>query len=221
MPWLLLGIGLLTLSFLGDAMVEGWVDSSHSKFLKHAARLISYLGDWPALVIGALAVGALGMWLRRRCWRIVALMILAASLAGGAANVGRCLTGRARPHSDMAPGWYGPAGKHLRLARHSINSFPSAHTTTAMAYFVTLLILAPKVGVWFMPAPLLVGASRLYLGVHHLSDVCAGLLLGLAVAVLTCRVLGPRWTAIKLWWTTRSVGRLLASRTAGRAPFAG
>ncbi len=204
LPWLALAGGLLALSFFADASIDRWFDRPHPKPLRHVACFISYLGDWPALVIGAAAAGLLGLAVRRCCWRIVFLMVLAASLAGVTSNVSRCLTGRARPHAAVAQGWYGPPiGRKQRLAKHAINSFPSAHTTTATAFFVALLILAPEIGWWLMPAPFLVGASRLYLGVHHFSDVCAGLLLGAAFAIFTCRVFDPHWTDIRKWLASR------------------
>ncbi len=222
LPWLLLGAALVALSFLGDPVVSGWLEGRHPKHLRLAARFISKVGDWPALVIGAVVVGALGAALHRRCWRIVCMMVLAASLAGITANIFRFSTGRARPHADAAQGWHGPPiGKNFRIAKHGINSFPSAHTTTAMGFFATLLILVPKVGIWFLPAPLLVGVSRLYLGVHHFSDVFAGLLLGTAVAIFTCRVLAPRWPDFLRWGSGLPLPHFLMRHKGTRIRFLG
>lgn len=58
-------------------------------------------------------------------------------------------------------------------------SFPSLHTATSFALLMALILLhhpwAPWVGAW----ALLVSFSRIYMGVHYLSDVIAGLFLGI------------------------------------------
>ncbi len=63
---------------------------------------------------------------------------------------------------------------------HTMNSFPSGHTTAAFAfYFVLCFLLKNKVGsfVLFILAAF-VGYSRIYLSQHFLIDVTAGAILG-------------------------------------------
>jgi undecaprenyl-diphosphatase len=66
-------------------------------------------------------------------------------------------------------------------------AFPSGHTTTSTALYLTLaMILAPwlqrngrmLLAVVFALVTLLIGFSRIYLGLHSPSDVAAGLVLG-------------------------------------------
>lgn len=62
-------------------------------------------------------------------------------------------------------------------------SFPSGHTSTstAMAY-----VLSCEYKRWIlMLIPVIVGFSRLYIGVHYPSDVLGGFLLGLVIAYMT------------------------------------
>lgn len=61
-------------------------------------------------------------------------------------------------------------------------SFPSTHAASTFSFYFALYYfqhpIAPLIGVW----ALLVSFSRLYLGVHYLSDVLGGIFLGLLCA---------------------------------------
>ncbi|WP_424949788.1 phosphatase PAP2 family protein [Deinococcus sp.] len=77
-----------------------------------------------------------------------------------------------------------------RLVAESDASFPSGHAMYSLALVLALLLLfwrTPRFVPWRWPAlvmglafSLVVGVSRLYLGVHYPSDVLAGWLTGLA-----------------------------------------
>ncbi|MFD9540385.1 phosphatase PAP2 family protein [Streptomyces sp. NPDC060022] len=64
-------------------------------------------------------------------------------------------------------------------------SFPSNHhAVIAAASALTLLLTWRLVGLLVLPLAILVALSRVYVGVHYLHDVAAGLLLGALVAPL-------------------------------------
>lgn len=190
LPWIVAAAVVLWLAILADPQVRDWLGDSRPKAVKNFARQVSFYGDWPALVVGALLVAGVGVLVKRRCTRTVCIMIVAASLAGLGANVLRATTGRTRPFKSEQ-GWHGP------VVKHSMNSFPSAHTSSATGFFFALVLLVPRVGVVLLPLAFLVGWSRIYLNQHHFSDVIGGLVLGAAAAIFTVRFVVPRWDAYR------------------------
>lgn len=78
-------------------------------------------------------------------------------------------------------------------------SYPSGHAVAASALYVTLALLATGVERRAGPRRLLIASgvvvallvawSRVYLGVHYLSDVVGGLLLGTAGAIVAVRTM--------------------------------
>lgn len=83
--------------------------------------------------------------------------------------------GRPRPH---LLGGFGPLA-HVPDAF----SFPSGHTAAATAVALTLAIAGHPLGYALLPLVPVVGASRVYLRVHYVTDVLAGCALGLAGAL--------------------------------------
>ncbi len=60
-------------------------------------------------------------------------------------------------------------------------SFPSGHTITAFAVSVPLLLVYPMLAVPLLFCALSVAASRVVLGMHFLSDVLAGTVIGIVL----------------------------------------
>lgn len=81
----------------------------------------------------------------------------------------------------------------LGLINETGYSYPSGHSLASAAIYFTISILISKnltqknhkfmVWVLFILLVLLIGFTRIYLGVHHASDVMAGILLGAVWAV--------------------------------------
>jgi len=67
-------------------------------------------------------------------------------------------------------------------------SFPSGHATLAFALAFALLIHNRRWGWIFVSLALLVGLSRVAVGVHYPSDVAGGLIVGLVAAVVAAPV---------------------------------
>jgi undecaprenyl-diphosphatase len=63
-------------------------------------------------------------------------------------------------------------------------SFPSGHSAASMAVAAMYALTYPSLGIWFLPIAVLVGYSRVALGVHYPLDVIAGQAIALITAGL-------------------------------------
>jgi undecaprenyl-diphosphatase len=152
--------------------------------------VVTSLGATPtaAVVLGTLVAVLL---IRRRV-RLAAYVAVTAVGGTALSPTLKVLVGRLRP---IVPEPVAGAGGY---------SFPSGHTTSVTIMVgVLLLVLLPAVPAgWRRTVTLigicvvvLVGLTRVALGVHFLSDVVAGWLLGAAWVALTATAFRTRWPA--------------------------
>jgi len=106
--------------------------------------------------------------------------------AGLAANVLKMMVLRTRPnHHDFDAGVWATFDGWFPLATagRAGQSFPSAHTATAVGLAVALIWLYPAGRKLFITLAVLVAAQRVQTGAHYLSDVLAASALAIAVAM--------------------------------------
>jgi membrane-associated phospholipid phosphatase len=166
---------------LDEAVYEA-VYAGRSPLLAGAAHVFTALGE-PTILIGAGIVMAIGLWIAGH--RHLPLVLAAIVVAG------RILTEAqkywiARVRPGLEP--------HLVVVKTS--SFPSGHATSSMIFYLSLaLTLTAERSRWRVPAAaaayllsLLIGTSRVMLGVHWPSDVIGGWAFGLLWVLLTLRL---------------------------------
>jgi undecaprenyl-diphosphatase len=71
-------------------------------------------------------------------------------------------------------------------------SFPSGHTTAAFSVAVSFALVFPSIMIPLMLAALMVGLSRIYLGVHYPTDVVVGIIIGTVFAIMSNEMLSDK-----------------------------
>lgn len=146
--------------------------------LEFIARLFTALGE-PTILIGAGVAVMLWLWYAGRLKLGVALFLIA--MAGrGLSELQKYWFARPRPDLDT----------HLVLVKTS--SFPSGHANSSMIFYTTMALALTANTRWSRVAfagailmSLMVGISRVMLGVHWPSDVIGGWCFGLLWVLLT------------------------------------
>lgn len=192
-PWLPAGV----LFALGAAALTVDLPLSHwatTTVLPGSIRKLIEIGETFGHGIGVLLIVAAAFSLDPpRRWALPRL--LAVTYGGGmAANLAKFVFVRTRPRGfDLATtdvwltfhGWLPP------WQRASVNeSFPSAHTATAVAFAVALACLYPQARKFLFGLAALVGLQRVVAGAHYLSDVCCGAAVGWLAACAILKLPG-------------------------------
>jgi undecaprenyl-diphosphatase len=168
---------------LNDPIGPPWVEE--------AVRDLTSLGSFPILTLIVVAV-FLELMLSGK--RRTALFLVGTVIGGTiVSNVLKALFDRPRP--ELAD-----------TARVFTASFPSGHSVTSAVVYLTIGVLLAgateqrRLRVFYVTAAILltliVGITRLYLGVHYPTDVVAGWAVGTAWALLC-------WVGYRLWVRSR------------------
>lgn len=152
---------------------------------------ITLLGNPPTVVTLTIVLAAVAYYAQRKKPALSLWIIIAMAIGNLGLNpLVKNLIARQRPDED------------LRLISEMSYSFPSGHAFASMSLFgalIIIILLKMKASKWrtllvavISIVIVLVGLSRLYLGVHYFSDIIAGYSLGLSWLLLTYSLVRPR-----------------------------
>ncbi|MFC4123116.1 phosphatase PAP2 family protein [Nonomuraea zeae] len=181
------GVGLLILDWpTSEATVSRDLAADRTSLWNTYTDFGSSLSDTP-YIVALTAVVVIACRLVYKRWRESIFMIAAVWSQSLIFLAVTMQVGRHRPpvqHLDPAP---------------PTSSFPSGHVSAAVAFYCGLALVltthvrnrALQVVIWVLgiAAPLAVAFSRLYRGMHFLSDVLWGLLLGVGCVVMAARAI--------------------------------
>ena len=156
----------------GDREAIDIVDSLSSAWLTDLAKALTHLGSTVVLVALTLVAGGVLAW--RRAWTELAVLVVAVAIVLVATPLAKDAIDRPRPEGG--------------LVEVSRAGYPSAHAAHSVFYAWLALTVAIRVRPGWRYGSVLIGAgialtaliglSRVYLGVHYLSDVSGGWGLG-------------------------------------------
>ena len=163
-----------------DEDLSEWLANHRSTNQEHLSWIGSTLAG--GLVIPVVIGACLLVFLLTRHWLLAAFVLFAVALESGSYRATSLVVERQRPDVD-------------RLESLPVDaSYPSGHTAASIALYGGLLLLiasriqnlavrstALVVGI---AIPIFVGWARMYRGMHHVTDVGAGVLMGLAALVI-------------------------------------
>lgn len=199
---LTVGVLMAIVALFGFVVIAGdvlWADQVHgvdraineamaqlrTPGLTRAFVVLTHSGDTASMFVLVALAAMLGVVLGRK----PAAVYIAVTVAGGSiiANVLKAIFGRGRPPLDLAA-----------LTPPASASFPSGHTMASFLFAATLIVgLVPAIERRWMRGvvtallalwALSVAFSRVYLGVHWMSDVFASWFLGAAWFSITTAV---------------------------------
>ncbi|WP_336214001.1 phosphatase PAP2 family protein [Nonomuraea sp. LPB2021202275-12-8] len=181
------GAGELVLAMsTGESAVSKGLAAERSGVWNTLTDFGSSLSDTP-YIVALTAAAAIAFRLAFKRWRESVFLIAAVWSQSLIFLATTLVIDRHRPsvpHLDPAP---------------PTSSFPSGHVSAAVAFYCGLALVmstrvrgrAWQVAIWVIggAAPLLVAFSRLYRGMHFVTDVLWGLLLGIVCVVVAARAI--------------------------------
>lgn len=179
-----------------DQRIAEDLASGRTEFKNDLAHWGAFIADTPVKIGLSLLLAGFLLWKYRR-WREAVMVGLPLIFEATAFIITTFIVKRPRPDVE-------------RLLDSPVNSsFPSGHVAAATVYaalaFVVLwhtrkMWVRALAVVLVVAAPLIVAWARMYQGMHFLTDVVGGMVLGISSVVICRRILGaPRDAEAVIW----------------------
>ncbi|MBI5102837.1 MAG: phosphatase PAP2 family protein [Nitrospirae bacterium] len=126
-----------------------------------------------------------GMAFNARVRAVATSMFIAFMVSGISVQLLKHLIGRARPRLSMTPLFLGPT------IQPGFDSFPSGHTTVTFCMAYVLSQRVPRYRALYFAFAFFTALDRILGLAHFLSDVAAGIALGLAAGILVSEFIRP------------------------------
>ena len=119
------------------------------------------------------------------------------SFVGLATQILKHIIGRPRPnHADFERYWYFDFNFFSTDA--SFHSFPSGHSSTIFAVTLIMILLVPRLKLFFLFFGFIIALSRVVVGAHFTTDIIAGGLLALIFYKIVVSIFERRFTKISI-----------------------
>lgn len=168
-----------------DDRVDAWVERHRGPRLDPLFFGLSSAADHGLLWIALGAIRSARSGDPAPALRLAAAMGVESALTNG--PVKACFRRIRPPHDPASPPPFGPLPYGMHRPRTS--AFPSGHATSAFTA-ATLLSRGTSAGPLYFGLAALVASSRVYVRMHHPSDVLGGVALGLVLGQVLTRLQG-------------------------------
>ena len=156
-----------------DATLSRWVSLSSKSEWWPAARLTAHLGDAHYIFGGLGLIFLLDLlWARSNLSWVILSITSSILVTLGMVTLIKYAVRRERPR---------PPGEFV-LFQYDAYSFPSGHSARLAALAVSTLYYSTGIGWALVLLALGVGLARLAVGIHYISDIVVGLMVGAIVA---------------------------------------
>ena len=169
--YLLVFLFLLVISILFDRQALNLVLDHRIQFLNTFFVFLSHFGTFSIFVIFTLLY-----LVTKQSKKKILQMWLTVFIAGLVTFILKLIIERPRPVVDSLIGVSG-------------YSFPSGHTLVPFALYIVLADHIPKLKNWWLVIASLIAFSRLYLGVHYISEVVLSIFLGGVIGMYSLKIL--------------------------------
>jgi len=185
--------GLLFLSIYGYNDSFLILNSYHADWLDIPMLVLTMLGD-----AGFMAVVLIFFLIKKQPYQLI-LLLVTLIVSGVSAQLLK---------HNLFGDWHRPPFE-FKAQMHTVakyllyhNSFPSGHSTTVAAVFTMLAYFRrehkTEIVLYALLCPV-IAYTRIYLGIHFLGDVVAGILLGFSCSLLIVFLIKPFEIQMKPW----------------------